>query len=126
MKVKEMKNKVKIWIKDHSEETIKLGAVMMTGMAVAEFGIGVLFGKKLGANEVYRNRVVLKAGTPIETIVKSVDNTYPHGCMTFAMKNAELTPDQLGELGKEIIELGGSHDDIFTHFILGGPDKEEI
>lgn len=124
MKVKEMKNKmknkVKIWIKDHSEEII-LDAVV----AVAGVGVGVWFGNKIGANKVYRDKTVLTAGTTIEAVVKSVANTYQEGCLMFGLINAKYTPDQLGELGKQMINSGAPCDKNFTHFIAVGPGTEE-
>lgn len=119
MKVKEMKNKVKIWIKEHSEE------IILTGMLVAEAGIGVWYGKKIGANKVYRDKTVLTAGTLVEAVVKSVANTYPEGHSSFGLIDARYTPDQLGELGKVMINSGAPCDKNFTHFIVVGPDTEE-
>lgn len=116
MKVKETKNKVKIWIKEHSEE-IKLGVVVA--------GVGVWFGKKIGANKVYRDETVLTAGTPVEAVVKSIANTYPEGCLTFGLIGARYTPDQLGELGKVMINSGTPCDKNFTHFIVVGPGTEK-
>lgn len=120
MKVKEMKNNVKIWIKEHFEE------IKLAGMAAAGVGVGVWFGKKIGANKVYRDEIVLTAGTTIEAVVKSVANTYQEGCLIFGLGNAKYTPDQLGELGKDMIDSGAPCDKNFTHFIAVGPDTEEI
>lgn len=112
-------NKVKIWIKEHSEK------IILTGMLVAEAGIGLWYGKKIGAIKVYRDKIVLAKGTTIEAVVKSIANTYPEGSLTFGLIGAKYTPDQLGELGKVMINSGTPCDKNFTHFIAVGPDTEE-
>lgn len=110
MNIKEKAIKTKEFAKEHKKELI-IGAVV--------FGAGVV-GYKLGCRK-FKDAVFLDEH--IDCLLSTTENFTGYDLYTGICDKA-LKPEELGELGKAIVEKGGENG-AFTHFIAIGEIKEK-
>ena len=107
------KFKVKEFVANHKDEII--GFATIAGCVA----IGVAIGRKLEYEEITSKYFVVK-DEPTAKILNSAYELGKIGIFT-GSKSTPIKPENLGELGEEIIRCGGGEHG-FTHFIAIGKD----
>lgn len=73
----------------------------------------------------YKNKMILKSGTALESVFKDAVKKYSNGTdgLAYTVIEPGFTAAELGKLGDKMLK-NKCGDDKFTHFILLGPNPE--
>ena len=120
MKIKE---KAKAYWEEHKVEITAYGVVIGTG--VVGTLMGYFIGRHVESRSIFNSKWYVK-NERIADFLQDAKNVYP---TTFTMadctRGTGFTLNQLGDIGKEFIDMGAPGDSkSFTHILMIGPDKK--